>query len=268
MTYLEAFLLGLVQGLTEFLPVSSSGHLALFRILTGSAATEAGGDAELAFDVVLHLGTLVSVVIAFRATILRLLRERRDLILPIILATACLGLALIPVGDGLKLKDFVKTARNNGLFLGGGFLLTAGFLTALITLERRRDGKGESGLQAISPARAIIVGLFQLVAILPGVSRSGSTLAGAVISGGERRLSFEFAFLLAIPAILGAGVLEARHIHDLSKLAMGPLLLGFFTSMLTGIGAISLVDWLLRRDRLWIFVPYLLLCAALAFIFG
>lgn len=268
MTLFDAFILGLVQGLTEFLPVSSSGHLALLHRL-GSAP---GGD-SVALDVLLHLGTLVSVVVAFRAAIWRALTRDRAVILRLIVATAPLGLLVLPIDEERRVKDLFEAAGSNLWIVGSGFLATAGLLIWMTWLQRRRTDVGasegesvsETELGTMTPLDAFIAGLFQVCAVLPGISRSGSTITAGLVRGAPTPEACEFAFLMSIPAVLGAVAVKGKAILALGETDPAPLAVGFVTSVVTGLLAIGMVRWLLARDRFWLFVPYLLLCAGLAF---
>lgn len=271
MTLLDAIILGIIQGVTEFLPVSSSGHLVLIRKLRGGE----NFSEDIAFDVVLHLATLLAVCIAFRGALWRVLTEDRRSIVLLGISTSFLGLALIPVGDGRKLKDLVSLAREEPILLAGAFLFTALLLSLMTWLQRRRlsapngeaegeDKSGDEGKDEFSIVDSLIIGFLQLIAIVPGVSRSGSTIVGGMLRGGKTNLAFDYAFLLSIPAILGAVVVEGKDIVKLTEVQALPLMVGFVTALLTGLASIALLRWLLRRDRFWLFIPYLLLCAGLA----
>lgn len=259
MNILDAVILGIAQGLTEFLPVSSSGHLTLIRALRGQSL-----ESHLAFDVMLHLATLLAVVIAFRQALWRLLTEDRRTIWLLGLATALLGVLLLPFRGG-HLKDLVSAAGESMLVVGFGFLGTATLLGILTKLDRREGPSDKQASAEFSALDALLIGLLQLVAVIPGISRSGSTIAGARMRGGSPELSCEFAFLLAIPAIAGASLVEAKDIADLAGLAPLPVAVGFACSLLTGLASIALVRWLVDRKRFWIFIPYLLICAGLSF---
>ena len=251
MSYLQAILLGVLQGLTEFLPVSSSGHLAF-------AEREFGWqEGSLAFSVVVHLGTLLAVVVAYRAPLLAMLRDRRRAIVPLALGTAPLFLVL-------PIKDAVESLHGNPYVIASGFCLTAVLLLLCDPPWGGREDEPEATqrLEELSVKQTLVVGCAQLCAILEGISRSGSTIAAGVLTGSTRPLAAEFGFLLAIPAILGAAVLEARHIQDLAQQSPGPLVAGFVAALITGLGAIYLLQWLLRLRRFWVFAPYLLVAAA------
>jgi len=250
-----------VQGLTEFLPVSSSGHLVVAERLLKFEQP------SLLTTVVLHLGTLVATAIVFRKDLLalllaapRLFRRRRpgetadlDAKLLLLLALGSVPTAAI----GLLFRDAFERMFSSVAFVGVGFLLTALvlFATGFTRVERRRP------LERATPLDALVIGVAQGLAIAPGVSRSGSTIATALFLGLDRGLAGRFSFLLSLPAVLGANVLELRHVGDEGWGAVGwaPLAIGALVSLATGVAALV---WLLggvRRGRLHRFAYY---CAA------
>ncbi|MEZ6183831.1 MAG: undecaprenyl-diphosphate phosphatase [Planctomycetota bacterium] len=264
MKLLDALLLGIVQGLTEFLPVSSSGHLALLQSRWGYSPEQ-----STAFSVVLHLGTLLAVVVAYRRSLLALLSQHRAALWPLALGTAPLVL-VVPV------KDYVDRVAGSPTLLGLAFFFTAGLLVVADAPWRARepepapeDGEAPAveapaqGVARLSPPLALAIGFAQAFAVIPGISRSGSTISAAMLGRVKPVVAAEFSFLLAIPAILGAGVLEARKIQGLAQENTAALLLGFSASALTGVLAIVALKWLLRRRRFWVFAPYLVILGAL-----
>lgn len=197
MTVLQAAILGVVQGVTEFLPVSSSGHLVIFEHLLGLKT-----DNSLLFEIIIHLATLAAVIAFFFKDILALkIRDYLNLVI-----------ATIPaVIVGLLFKDQIENAFGSLMFVGFTLLITAGFLFfAHYSNTKKREGVSEE----ISPLKAFFIGIFQAAAIFPGVSRSGSTVSGAIIAKVERQKAFSFSFLMSIPAILGASVLSVLDIFQ------------------------------------------------------
>ena len=249
----QALALGTIQGLTEFLPVSSSGHLALAEWLFGMAG---GG---VAFPVLLHVGTLVAVGLAYPASVARLvvggLRLPRVLGRP--LATwpeaeafaARIVVASIPGGiAGVLLNDRIETAFTNPGVVGVLLLCTG----VILFSTRGRDG----GTKPVGFREAWIIGCAQAVAILPGISRSGTTIATALLLGVKREQAAEFSFLASVPLILGAGALEARKIAGASGTSPAVLALGFVAAAVVGWAAIV---WLVRLVRAGVFhrfAPY------------
>ena len=214
MTYLTAFLLGLVQGVAEFLPISSSGHLAIAQNLLGMQ--EAGSVPEF-FDVLLHLGTLIAVFAAYWKDICEMVVElfrgigdlahrstpspvppARRLILLIVVGT-------LPLFAVLPIKDKVLGLSNNMLFIGGALVVT-GFL--LFASDRVK--KGRKNERTASLLDAVAVGVGQAIATGPGISRSGMTITSGCFVGFERKFAVRFSFLLSIPAVLGANILSLK----------------------------------------------------------
>jgi undecaprenyl-diphosphatase len=242
MDIFEAIVLGAVQGLTEFLPVSSSGHLVLFQKIIGIS------EPALLFDTLLHGGTLAAIVLVLRRDIWALVKN------PFQPLTLYLIVATIPaVIAGLLLKDIIERAFADGAFLGYAFILTS---IALFTAEyiaglpgrERRSGD-------ITWFDALIIGVLQAMAIMPAVSRSGLTLSGALFRRLEREFAARFSFLMAIPAILGALVLQ---IHEFAAGGPGtapaigtlPMIAGTVTAALVGIVSVSLMLKIVREHSL------------------
>jgi undecaprenyl-diphosphatase len=201
MVYLIALLLGLVQGLCEFLPVSSSGHLFLIEKLTQGAVGE--DYFGMFFTVMLHVATLVTVCVVYREQLWGILKH------PIQPLTLHLIIATLPtVAFALILKKFDKLDAwlEQGNLLGVSFLLTAAFLTVSELMCRRRRAK--KSIDTMRWTDALVIGGMQAIGVLPGVSRSGSTIAGALGMRIDRKSAANFSFLLSVPAILGSLVLE------------------------------------------------------------
>lgn len=238
MNYLDAIILGVLQGLTEFLPVSSSGHLVLGETLLG--VRQPG----VTFEVLVHLGTLAAVLVFFRRQLAQLVRslvntemktERRMI--------ACLVVATIPAGlAGVLLKDYLAAMFDSPqvasvmLFVTGVFLLSTRWLG-----ERRRK---------MSLVIAIIIGCAQALAIMPGISRSGSTIAAGMWLGIEPSKAAEFSFLLSVPVIAGAAVLSLGDFGALSPELWGPYLAGSLVSFVVALVAVYLVLATVRRGKL------------------
>jgi undecaprenyl-diphosphatase len=192
-TAAEAFILGIIQGLTEFLPVSSSGHLVIFQHLFGIHE-------GITFDVVVHLGTLVAVFIAFWDDIVFILRKPFSRISYLIL------IGIIPAGlAGYLLAPLVEQAFESLLVVGLGLIFTGVVLKYSEWMSERYLGLKQS--EETSFKDALFIGCLQALAIIPGISRSGSTIAAGLMAGLDREFVARFSFLLSIPVILGAGVL-------------------------------------------------------------
>jgi len=243
MTYLEAILLGIVQGITEFLPISSDGHLLIVEYWLGRKVD------NVAINVALHAGTLLSIVVMFYRDLLATLRKPR-LMVAIVVAT----LPLIPFG--LFFKHIVDETLNNLPAAGVGLLVTSAFLFLAVRVQ-----EGTRTLDDITAMDGLVVGLFQVLAPAPGISRSGSTILGGLLRGLTREAAARFAFLIAVPAISGALVLYSRKLlkgEDGDALAIGPLAVGAAVSFLVGLGAIKLLMAVVVRRKLGGFAWYCL----------
>ena len=259
MTVIKAILLGILQGLTEFLPVSSSGHLFLAQKFLGLT------DPELAFDILLHLGTLLAVLFFLRREIADVLassfrREsgfgqeawgRRDILLLIVssVPTAVIGYAFY---------DTVE-AGVSAAGVGIGYLITTAFLL-LSTLRVRHKMDPER----IDLWEALAIGIMQGAAVCPGLSRSGSTISLALILGIGASRSAKYSFFLSVPAILGAAGLQLlRGVAELPGVL--PSALGFLLALLVGYLALAFVERLVTRGKFLWFAPYTFLLAVLSF---
>ena len=261
MTLLQSFVLGLVQGLTEFIPVSSSGHLVLVPHLLGWHFPK---DQSFVFDVLVQLGTLAAVVVYYwqdltaiaRAFILSLVRRQ-----PFAEADARMGwfliLATLPaVVVGLLAKDLVEQAFASPK-MTGVFLLC----TAVLLLIAEKAGRRCRSMQEIDWKDSLWIGFSQVLALLPGVSRSGATLAGGMTRHLDRPAAARFSFLMSVPVMVGAGVLAVKDLFNLPAPHdfLLPLLVGFLTAMVSGYLAIRWLITYLSRHSLYIFAGY---CAA------
>jgi undecaprenyl-diphosphatase len=265
-----AALLGALQGVTEFLPISSSGHLSLAQAWLGIDAAAAGHR----FNIVVHAGTLLAVVWLYRRDLWELLgaalhlrraTASRSLLVALVVGTLPLALALVP---GVKT---VVIAMEKRVPLVGVALLTTAALLALAGWSTRRPADGAQSSDRIRPAIALVIGLAQVTAVLPGISRSGATIATALLLGVPPAQAARFSFLLMVPAVLGATLDEAVDALEASTTggvdAMS-FAVGFVTSFVVGLAALR---WLLRlvgQGRLIVFVPYLLLLGLAAIIVG
>lgn len=274
MDYITVIIQAIVQGLTEFLPVSSSGHLSVVQHVTGI-----DGEAALVLSIVLHLGTLAAVFAAFWGTIWGMIKEffltigdiftgkfswrgmngTRRMMMMVIIST----LVLVPF---MLIKDFFTGRQGDGdiVFEGVAFLFTA-----LLLFLSDRCSDGAKGAEDMTVKDALAVGLFQVAALFPGVSRSGSTTAGGLFCGFDKQTSVTFAFILGIPAILGGSVLELGDaLKSELELDWAALGLGFVISAAAGFAAIKLVSWLLKKNRFKIFGAYTLIIGLLCIGFG
>ena len=246
MSYFHAIIMGIVQGLCEFLPVSSSGHLVLAQNLLG--IEEAG----LLLDTFLHLGTLAAVFVVYYKDIWAMLKK------PVSKPVGCLIIATIPaVIAALLLGDFFDDIFA-GRFLGISFLITSGILF----FSSRFRGKRSD----VTYRDAAMMGLWQGVAILPGISRSGATISGGLMQGLDRESAAKFSFLMSIPAILGSVVYQAKDIltgAELGAIGTGPMIAGVVAAALSGYAAIRFMLKILQRASLKSFAWYTMALGAL-----
>ena len=252
MTIPEIILLGIIQGLTEFLPVSSSGHLVVANALLQSWGSAPVEDL-VEVNIVLHLGTLAAVLAYYRREIVALLGADRRVIGLLIVGTIPAAIA------GVYLKKGLATSQSdlilkNPLLAGFMFPVTAAML---IWAMRRRPGEGD--YRGLTWGGALAIGSAQAAAILPGISRSGATIAAGIGVGLTRGSSATFAFLLAIPAILGAGALEGLEVWEQGQTGTPPatLAIGFLTAMLIGLFALAVLIRWVERGKLALFAYYL-----------
>lgn len=283
MSIVEGVLLGVLQGVAEFLPISSSGHLALAQELFDL------DEVPLLFDVMLHLATLGAVLLFFRRRIWTLLQVavrwlgRRSLpedaaslrtIVALLLGTAVTSVFAITLSD--IIEDYSETAICIGFFITAGLLIFSDAVE-----ERRRKRRLESGLDegtsrdgtqaqdcGVSPLQGMAIGLAQGFGTLPGISRSGSTIAGALLCGVDREQAGEFSFLLSIPAILGAFVLELDDLDAMGEaVGLAPLLAGCFSAFVAGIFALAVLMKIVRKGKLEWFAAYLIPAGILGLVF-
>jgi undecaprenyl-diphosphatase len=243
----QGILLGLVQGLTEFLPVSSDGHLAVIGHVAGVHTP------GVFVEVALHVATLGSILVVYG-------RRFWDLVLGVLRRdpealryAGLLIIGMIPAGIvGIFLEDLIARAFDSLWAAGIGFLVTA---AALLSTRKR----GPEGAARPTPGGALVIGLAQALAPLPGVSRSGMTIASGLWVGLGAVAAADFSFLMAIPLIAGAGLLEARHASaDLALIGAVPLIVGAVVAFLSGVFAIRFLVAMLRRGRFYIFAPYVI----------
>ena len=262
MTFLSSFLLGLVQGIAEFLPISSSGHLAIAQNLLGMS--DAGTVPEF-FDVLLHLGTLVAVFVAYWADIKDMVLEffrgagdlihhstpnpvppARRLILLIILGT-------LPLFVVLPVKDAVQSLSNSMVFIGAALIVTGVLLFVSDRVKKWRKNE-----RTATWLDVLIVGLGQAIATMPGISRSGMTITTGCFVGFERKFAVRFSFLLSIPAVLGANILS---LADAAKAGINwaevPVyLVGVVTAAVVGYLCIRLLRFIADRGKFGAFAYY------------
>ena len=254
MSIISAIILGIVQGLTEFLPVSSSGHLVLMQKIFGITAP------TMFFDTMLHLGTLMAVFVVLWKDIWEILKR---IIQPL---TGFLILATIPtVFFALFFGDIIEHAFESGQFLGICFLLTSAFLFFSETVSRRAvAGVGLKKAEQMDWQDAVYIGLLQAVAIAPGISRSGATISGALSRRLNRDFAARFSFLLSIPAILGAVVLQTKEMladtavaeTAAESIGAAATIAGTASAAIVGFFAVRFMLKLIREKSLFGFAIY------------
>ena len=260
MSVWEALILGIVQGATEFLPVSSPGHLVLLRNIFGIS------DPALHFDTAVHGGTMIAVLVVLRQDILNILRR---IFQPL---TLCIIIATIPaVIMALAFRGRIEEAFATGSFLGFAFLITSTLLFLSEKLYKRNNtvSAPPAGLDGHSAAPqlnqitfkdALFIGLFQAVAVFPGVSRSGATISAGLFRGLDRDFAARFSFLLSIPAILGALVLQGRDLISYgmpdSGIGFLPITVGTLSACIVAFFSIRLTLKIVRERSLRCFALY------------
>ncbi len=287
MSIFEAIIQGIIQGLTEFLPVSSSGHLAITQHVLGVS------EDNLFFNVMLHIGTLVAVVAFYYKLIFKLIKEffaiikdvftgkftfkemnhERKMIFMLIVALLPLFLLFVPIpGTDMKVKDFAEVLSGDSkYFIVVGISLLVTSILLFVgnkfnnRLKRREEANGTlselgAGKQSLTVVDAIVVGLTQCcAAVFPGLSRSGSTLAAGQLRGVNRQKALDFTFILAIPSILAAAVLElsdALSAPEGITVSIGAIIAGMISSAIVGYLSIVLFKWLLKTNKMIVFIAY------------
>ncbi len=278
MEYLKAVILGILQGLTEFLPISSSGHLSIAQHFMGIS-----GEGSLALTVFLHIGTLVAVIAVYYKTFWKLLKEiwytlvdlftgklfkknpvsyDRHMLYMMILSCVPLLFLFIPIGGGRNIKDLAEqlSGDNDIIVEGICFAITAILLfTGTYASRHRKDIRPVAGAKD-----AWWVGVAQfLAATFPGISRSGSTISTGMLLGVEKNYMVEYSFVLGTPAVLAASIMEIKDAVGgaATGLQTGPILIGIITAAIFGVLAIKLLQWLVNKDKFQFFGYY---CAILS----
>ena len=274
MSVLEAILQGVIQGLTEFLPISSSGHLSLFQHFFGVSSEN-----NLFFVLMLHLGTLIAVFVAFYKDIIAIIIELFKMIGDIFKGkfrySECteqrkMVIMIILTGIPLLLLFFVKDffanlAEDNDIIVEGVCFMFTGLMLYIAT--RRSNGK-KTAID-MKPKNALILGFLEGIAALPGVSRSGSTISGAMIQGFSKEFAVAFSFIMGIPAILAASVFEIPDaIKQGISISPAALIAGILMSAVVGLIAIRLVRWLVKINRYSIFAYYTFALGVVVVIIG
>lgn len=255
LSWWQGLVLGLVQGLTEFLPISSSGHLILAERFVGYRPQ------GLVFEVTVHVATLASVLIAYAGRIVSLLKGLLRGGAPEWRYAGLLLLASVPAGlVGVLGRDWFATWFHSTATLGWMFLVTAALLWST------RWSVARATATEVTPLRALLIGMAQAVAIIPAISRSGTTIVVALWTRLAPVQAAEFSFLMAVIAITGSGLLEARHLSANEAVAGPGLLVAFVAALISGVVAIRFLVALLRTSRFHLFAPYVALVGVVCII--
>ena len=274
MSIIEALINGIVQGLTEFLPVSSSGHLGLLQYFTGR-----GEETGLFFTILLHLGTLLAVFLAFWKTISGLITEMFLLLGDIFrgkfrLHTESprrkmlylLFVSLLPMGLSFFLLDFFEAVSTDNDIVLEGFCF---LLTSLLLFLCAQKGRGRKKAATMTYKDALLIGGMQAIAPIPGISRSGSTVAVGMLAGLDREFAIAFSFIMGVPTVLGANILQIGDAMQTGLTVSIPVLItGVIASLIFGLLAIRLVRWLAASDKFRWFAWYTLVLGVLTVIIG
>lgn len=274
MGYIEAIVLGLVQGLSEFLPISSSGHLAVFQSLF-----EINEDKVIFFAVLLHIGTLVSIFVVYHKDIYALIKELFLLFKDIFTGKGLrikerpirkLGIMIIvssiPTAImGLLFSDYIDKIFGSLTVIAICWIIT-GFI--LLFSEKLKNNKKE--IEGMKYRNAIFIGICQGLAIMPGISRSGSTIVGSLVTGLKREFAVEFAFLISIPAILGSAILEFPKAikAGIEPSTIGPMIVGFLVAAISGYFAITTMIKIVSKHKMRYFSYYVWIIGLGTFIYS
>ena len=274
MSYFDAIIQGIVQGLTEFLPVSSSGHLSLIQYFTGQ-----NGDQALLFSIILHFGTLVAVFIAFYKTIIDLIKEFFLIIgdlfrgrlfkqkpSPERKMVYLLILSLVPLLFFVFLFDFYESLSTDNSIVAEGVCF---IITAILLFLADKNSYGKKDASTMKPIDAVAMGIAQGIAPLPGVSRSGSTVSIGLMMGLRKDYAVAFSFIMGMPAVFAAnifGISEA--IAQKPDFNMPVILTGLLCSVVFGLLAIKMVNWLVKTNKFKYFAYYTLILGIVTIIIG
>ncbi|TFG81779.1 MAG: undecaprenyl-diphosphate phosphatase [Spirochaetales bacterium] len=254
MSTLQAFVLGLFQGVAEFLPISSSGHLLVFKDLMGLAEVPA------LFDVVLHVATLFSILVVFRRRVFGIIRSIGRWMLRSADVSDAVNLAIVPPAIVATALTAIVGYAASKIDLSAKPAVVAGlFIVTALILIGSSFPRGTDGYRDLRFRHGLITGIAQGIGVFPGISRSGITISAGLAAGMKREEAGEFAFLLAIPAILGALVLQIKDMGDLAA-SVAPLQLvtAALSAFLSGIAALMILLPIVRKGRLAWFAVYLI----------
>ncbi|MBR5976734.1 MAG: undecaprenyl-diphosphate phosphatase [Clostridia bacterium] len=283
MEFLKAIALGAVQGATEFLPISSSGHLSILQHFM-----HLSGEGSLALTVFLHIGTLIAVIAVYYKTFWDMIKEiglavkdlftgkiketkteNRHLLYMFIISCLPLLLVVLPIGHDIKLKDLADKLAGDGDIVVEGvmLLITAALLLgATYVAKKKKDARDR-----VEAKDAILVGVAQLfAAILPGISRSGSTISTGMLCGVDKNYMVRYSFVLGTPAVLAASLFEIKDVLEGGAIALdiGPVIVGIIVAAVVGVASIKLLEMLVKTDKFEIFGYYCLVVGLVVTILG
>ncbi len=262
MSILDAIIQGIIQGLTEFLPVSSSGHLMLYAYITG----ENDSEHNFLFSAFLHLGTLLATIIAFRGTVWALLKElgsmckdlftgqlfKKGLATPERRMIYMLIISLAVLVPFYFLKDWIEHIAQTYLLALGCFFL----YTAVILYLSDKCVEGKKDPSKLTWKEALTVGIFQAIALFPGISRSGSTICSGLFAGMDRDTAVKYSFMLGIPTILAGCLVEIKDVESFPVAEIPQYIIGFITAAVVGLLAIRMVNLLVKSNNFKYFAFY------------
>ena len=277
MKIFDAIIQGIIQGVTEFLPVSSSGHLAISQYFLGI-----NNENNLLFNICLHLGTLFSVLFVYRKIILKLIigffeffknsekNKYQKLIINLIIALFPLFFIFVPIPKIKNLKSLAASLADSGSLLPIGiFLIFTSILILIGFLCSKYSDKRKKNIFEINAKNSFLIGFGQmLAAVFPGLSRSGSTLSIGLMQSIDKKSAIDFSFILGIPAIIAASVLEFKEALETGiKIEFIPTIIGMLIAAITGFLSIKLFKWLVSSNKLWVFSIYTFILGLIIIIF-
>ena len=275
MNILNSIIAGIIQGITEFLPVSSSGHLAVYQNIFGSSSAEMS---NITFTLLLHVGTLAAVLLVYYKDVWGLIKSFFSLIGKLFTGKfkysqfnndekffCLLFVALIPLVLGALLEGTVEFISNYTLAVGILWIING-----LILIFSEKVNVKRKSFSEIKPKNAFVVGLYQLIAIFPGISRSGMTITGGLMNGFKREFAIKFSFILSIPAILGSVAVTLLKDHDALSASgnTGTIIAGMAAAFVSGLAAIKLLNYITKKHSFKCFAYYCFAIGAAAIVYG
>lgn len=262
MEIIDALFLGVIQGITEFLPVSSSGHLEIGKALFNVEHAD-----NTTFSIIVHCATVLSTIVVFRKDLWLIIKDTIKFEMnESVEFFIKICISIIPVGIiGLFFKDYVDALFNSNLILVGSMLILTAALLMLTSFISKNVG-GE-----VTYFKAMIIGIAQAIAVLPGLSRSGATISTSLLLGVDKTKATKFSFLMVIIPIMGAALLEFKNvssIEDIHKLGTIPLTVAFLSSFITGLFACKFMINIVKKAKLSYFAVYCLIAGVVALIMG